>query len=245
MTEDRAYDSDLAYIHDQGYGGFARGSAPGLMNHFRQMGFNDGQVVDLGCGSGIWARELVDAGYQVVGVDISAAMIEIARQRVPEAEFHVGSFLRFPIPPCRAVTAIGEVFNYLFDTDNSVRSLETVCKHAFDALSPGGLLIFDVAEPGRCRGRTQAFTEGENWTCLVEYKHDDSNQQLTRRIVTFRKVGDNFRRSEEFHRQQLFEEGVITSMLESVGFQVKIVRGYGEQPLGECVIGFIAKRPSP
>jgi len=242
MTDPTAYESDLAYIHDQGYGGFARGSAPGLLKHLRETGIRDGRIVDLGCGSGIWARELVDAGFEVVGVDISAAMIEIARQRVPEAEFHVKSFLQFPVPPCRAVTSLGEVFNYLFDADNSLRSLQAMCKNAFNALSPGGLLIFDVAEPGRCRGRTQAFTEGVDWTCLVEYQHDEQNQQLTRRIVTFRKTGDAYRRHEETHRQQLFEEASIVQMLESVGFQVRPVRRYDDYPLAEGVVGFVARK---
>lgn len=246
MTDPAAYNSDLAYIHDQGFGGFARGSAPGLLDHLHKAGIHDGRIVDLGCGSGIWTRQLVDAGFEVVGVDISAAMIEIARQRVPEAEFYVGSFLHFPIPPCRAVTALGEVFNYLFDADNSLRSLEAVCKNALNALSPGGLLIFDVAEQGRCRGRTQAFTEGDDWTCLVEYQHDEQNQQLTRRIVTFRRVGGTYRRSEEVHRQQLFEEGCVVQMFESVGFQVRPVRRYGDYPLAEGVVGFVArKRHSP
>lgn len=49
----------------------------------------EGIVVDLGCGSGIWTTALADSGYEVVGVDISPAMIEIACQRVPEARFHV------------------------------------------------------------------------------------------------------------------------------------------------------------
>jgi SAM-dependent methyltransferase len=244
MSDERAYATDLAYIHDQGYGGFARDSAPGLLGHLRQAGIGNGLVVDLGCGSGIWARELADAGFQVMGVDISTAMIEIARQRVPEAEFHVESFLRFRISPCRAVTALGEVFNYLFDAGNSPRSLQAVCGNAFDALTPGGLLIFDVAGPGRFRDRKQSFTEGDDWTCLVEYQHDESSQQLTRRIVTFRKVGDHYRRQVEVHRQQLFEEESVVSMLENIGFQAQVVRSYGDYRLGEGVVGFVAKRPS-
>ena len=91
-----SYQHDLAYIHDTGFGDFARSSAPCLLQLFRKNGINDGLVVDLGCGSGIWAKALVDAGYQVVGVDKSPAMIEIARQRVPEATFHVASFVEFP-----------------------------------------------------------------------------------------------------------------------------------------------------
>lgn len=242
MTTPAAYENDLAYIHDQGFGGFARGSTPGLLKHLHEAGIHDGRIVDLGCGSGVWAKALVDAGFEVVGIDISAAMIELARQRAPKAEFFVGSLVQFPIPRCRAVTALGEVFNYLFDADNSLRSLQVVYKNAFDALSPGGLLIFDVAEPGRCRGRTQAFTEGADWTCLVEYRHDEQNHQLTRRIVTFRQIGDAYRRHEETHRQQLFAEGCVVRMLKSVGFQVRPVRSYGDYPLAEGVVGFVARK---
>src|SRR5262249_27691548 len=154
-----AYECDLAYIHDTGFGAFAKGSAPGLLRLFQQNAINKGLVVDLGCGSGIWAKELADAGYQVLGVDISPAMIELACQRVPEAQFHVGSFIHFRVPSCRAVTALGEVFNYLFDPKNSLRTLRRVCKGVFDALTPKGLLAFDVAEPGRCKGLTQRFKE--------------------------------------------------------------------------------------
>jgi 2-polyprenyl-3-methyl-5-hydroxy-6-metoxy-1,4-benzoquinol methylase len=67
MTNADAYQNDLAYIHDTGFGEFARGSAPGLLQLFQQNGIIEGLVVDLGCGSGIWARALADAGYEVVG----------------------------------------------------------------------------------------------------------------------------------------------------------------------------------
>ena len=172
-----AYDTDLAYIHDQGFGDFARGAAPGILRLLRQSGIAEGQVVDLGCGSGIWAKELAEAGFEVTGVDISAAMIELARRRVPEATFHVESFFRFRLPACRAVTALGEVFNYLFDSTNSLRSLRRVCQDIFDALTPPGLLVFDVAEPGRCKGMAQRFNEGDDWACLVAYQHDVLKKQ--------------------------------------------------------------------
>ena len=69
-----------------------------------------------------------------VGLDISPAMIEIARRRVPEAEFHVQSFLQFRLPTCRAVTALGEVFNYLFDENNSLDSLRRLFAEVFDGV---------------------------------------------------------------------------------------------------------------
>jgi SAM-dependent methyltransferase len=237
------YEDDLAYVHDTGYGAFARGAAPGLLELLRRHGIADGRVVDLGCGSGIWARALTDASYQVTGVDLSPAMIELARQRAPAAEFQVGSFLQVRLPPCRAVTALGEVFNYLFDAANSQRSLRRVCQGVFDALTPQGLLVFDVAEPGRNRGLTQAFKEGEDWAVLVEYHHDVSKQQLTRRIVTFRKAGAGYRRHEESHRQQLYKGTSLAQLLRGIGFRVRLLRSYGAYPLPKKVVAVVAHKP--
>src|ERR1022692_2367806 len=88
-----AYDRDLACIHDTGFTGFARKAAPGLLRLLRQNRILGGRVVDAGCGSGVWARELSERGYDVLGIDISAHMIRLARRQAPAANFQVGSFL--------------------------------------------------------------------------------------------------------------------------------------------------------
>src|SRR5215213_7058433 len=119
----RYYGEDVAYIHDVGHADFALESAPGIMEVLDSSRIEGGLVVDLGCGSGLLARELIDAGYKVLGIDISEAMIELSRKRVPEAEFRVGSLFEVEIPACAAVTAISEVLNYLFDAENEKRGL--------------------------------------------------------------------------------------------------------------------------
>jgi SAM-dependent methyltransferase len=130
------YREDLAYIHDVGHAGFALESAPGILEILRQGGIREGLVVDLGCGSGLWARELVKARYRVLGIDISEAMIEIARRRVPEAEFRVGSLFEADIPPCVAVTSLGEVLNYLFDPNNDSQRLAPALPPRLQRVNP-------------------------------------------------------------------------------------------------------------
>jgi SAM-dependent methyltransferase len=150
------YREDLAYIHDVGHADFALESAPGILEVLVRNGIRDGLVIDLGCGSGLWARELVDTGYRVLGIDISEAMIELSRKRVPEADFRVGSLFGVDIPPCAAVTAVSEVLNYLFDEENECRGLARLFRRVYDALAPGGVFVFDVLVPGRCcRGPRQ------------------------------------------------------------------------------------------
>src|SRR5713226_6389672 len=143
------YKDDLAYIHDVGFGDFAKNSAPRLLELLRQNGITNGLVVDLGCGSGLWARQLSQAGYDVLGIDISPAMIEMARNRVPDGEFRQASLLKADLPRCVAVTSLGECVNYLFDQSNSMQELRRLFRRVYDALKPGGVFIFDVAEPGR------------------------------------------------------------------------------------------------
>jgi len=99
LKKDLFYTDDLAYIHDVGFGEFALKSAPGLLNILRQRKIFAGLVVDLGCGSGLWARELTQAGYDVLGIEQSAAMIEIARKKTPKARFQKDSFLKALLLP--------------------------------------------------------------------------------------------------------------------------------------------------
>ena len=58
-----------------------------------------GTVLDLGCGAGEpVARNLADAGFDVVGVDVSERQILIARQKVPSATFHHADMMGIELP---------------------------------------------------------------------------------------------------------------------------------------------------
>jgi ubiquinone/menaquinone biosynthesis C-methylase UbiE len=53
-------------------------------------------IADLGCGPGHVAAWLADKGAAAVGIDLSPAMITIARREYPKAEFREGDFLALP-----------------------------------------------------------------------------------------------------------------------------------------------------
>ena len=244
MTE--WYREDLAYIHDVGHAEFALESAPGILEILAQNGIRDGLVVDLGCGSGLWARVLADAGYRVLGIDISEAMIELSRERMPEAEFRVGSLFEVEIPPCAAVTAVGEVLNYLFDPENEDRGLARLFRRVYDALAPGGVFVFDVLGPGQVPpGATaRGFRVGEDWAVLSEREEDAERGTLVRRIVSFRKVGEHYRRDDEVHRVRLYAPEELSAELGWIGFEVRMMRSYGGYPLAEGHAAFVARKPA-
>lgn len=238
------YREDLAYVHDAGFGQLARSAAAVLIEELAQHGTRHGLVVDLGCGSGITAQALCATGYDVLGIDISPDLIAIARTRVPHGQFQAGSFLRVAIPPCVAVTAIGECFNYVFDSGNTTAERLRLFRHVYTALVAGGVFLFDVATPGRVPGGgpLRTYTEGEDWVVLMTAEEDPHERQLTRRITTFRQVGELYRRAQEVHRLHLFDHTELLQQLQSVGFGVQVLAGYGPSAFAPGHAGFLARK---
>lgn len=238
------YGDDLAYIHDVGFGSFAETAAPFLLKCIAQVQRPGETVVDLGCGSGIGARRLADAGYRVLGIDQSPAMIAIARKRVPEGQFHVGSFVDAELPPSIAVTAIGECFSYSFDPANTGDRLGALFERVHDCLEPGGCFIFDVVARGRVPGigPQRSFREGPDWAVLVEAEEINRRRELVRRITSFRKVGELYRRAHEEHRLTLYRPEEVTRALRRIGFRVRRLAAYGALRLPRGNIGFLARK---
>ena len=238
------YADSLAHVHDAGFGDFARDAAPGLLRRLRRAGVRDGLVVDLGCGSGIWARALTDAGYDVLGVDGSAAMLALARERAPSARFVRASAYDVDLPRCAAVTALGEVLNY----DPPPHGLGRVFRRVHAALRPGGFFVFDLAGPGREGQRPRrSWHEGEGWMLCLEASEDRKRRELTRKITVFRRSGRSWRRSDEVHRLRLFDRETVLTELASAGFTAEALGGYGRRPRFPAGwAGFAAtRRPAP
>lgn len=240
----RPYRADLAYIHDAGHGVFARGAVAWIIGMLRRAEITDGRIVELGCGTGIMTQELTSAGYDVLGIDIAPDMIALAREKAPQAEFRIESFLSAEIPPCRTVLAVGEVFNYLFDESNSLERLEELLERCFAALEPGGLLIFDVLEPDQLTGAraVKNWRDGDDWSVMVKTTENPEDHTLTRHIVSYRKVGELYRRDVEVHHQQLWPRKVLAARLRQIGFRVRTCGGYGEPRLKRHAV-FLARKP--
>lgn len=241
-----AYRNDLAYIHDAGCGDFATHAASVVVEALHEQGIERGLVIDLGCGSGLLAELLVAAGYEIEGIDISRAMVARARRRVPRARFHVGSFVTFRLPQSvAAVTAIGECVNYLFDPQATRAALNAVFTRIFDALLPGGLFLFDAAEPGRAPAMepVRNHMEGAEWAVLSAAHEDRGRRLLTRHITSFRKVGRLYRRDHEVHRLRLYPRADLVAELGELGFRVRILRRYGRLSLPRGLVGYLARKP--
>ena len=168
-----AYLEDLAHIHDDSFGFIAEGAATTLVDLLHRQNIHEGLVVELAVGSGISSEILVANGFDVLGYDISPSMIELAEgrlanleqpvapypgalvQRHGTAHFEVASLYDAEIPPCVAVTGVGEAFNYRFDPRAGFDSLKLIICRAAQAIAPRGVFLFDIAQPGRAHPRLE------------------------------------------------------------------------------------------
>lgn len=209
------YFTDLAYIHDAGFGRFARQAAPEVAAILRRHGIGHGHVVEVGCGSGVTARALVERGYEVTGYDISKAMIRLARRRAPGATFRVGSIESLVVPGCDAVIGVGEVVTYV---PGGLPVLKRFFHRAFAALRPGGILIFDFLASARGRTFLPKRFKGRGWRFEASASFNRSTHTLTRRIDIQRDVDGRMRRSSETHRVRVYSRAAIVRTLEQTGF---------------------------
>ncbi len=105
-------------------------------------------VLELGCGTGMHASLLAEKDYTVCGIDLSAEMLEIARQRLltlPEKQASRLEFMQGNAQTVRlnrqfdAVISLFHVISYQ-STNSALRdAFETARVH----LKPGGIFLFD------------------------------------------------------------------------------------------------------
>jgi SAM-dependent methyltransferase len=99
---------------------------------------NDGaRVLDLGCGAGVPSTRLLAERFDVVGVDISEAQLELARRNVPEATFIQGDFsdVAFPDKSFGGVAAFYSISHV--PRDEHARLFARIAGW----LKPGGLFL--------------------------------------------------------------------------------------------------------
>ncbi len=114
-----------------------------------------GPVLELGCGTGRVLLPLADEGYSVTGVDISPALLAVARNKLERAELasHVtlvqADLRRFDLPQ--------KEFAFAFCTSNTLMHLVSqedqaaALRRAHAHLRPGGLLLLDLFNPDPVR----------------------------------------------------------------------------------------------
>lgn len=231
MAGEPYYRRDLALVHHLGFGFHADACAPGILALLEPMRAQGGVVVELGCGSGLLTRYLVDAGHHVIATDASPAMLALARETVPDAR----SLLQVVLPDDRipeadAVVGVGHVLNYLPDEESVDRALVVIAR----ALRPGGLLAIDLCdlEWGEVRRDAPgAGRIGDGWALVTEFSVPRP-ERFVRQMATFLENPDgSWRRDDERHENVLLDTRRVPGLLAEHGVEATVDPSFGSEQL--------------
>jgi SAM-dependent methyltransferase len=228
--DDPYYGPDLALAHHLGFGFHADMCAPGILRLLEPVRERDGLVLEIGCGSGLLTKHLLDAGHRVVATDASPAMLDLARETAGGADLRLLSLPDDPLPEADAVVGVGHVLNYLPDIDAIERGLAAIGK----ALRPGGVLAIDLCDLEWARHRADARPAGwlgEDWALITQFSIP-SPDRFVRQMATFIREDDgSWRRRDERHDNVLIATERVPGLLAETGVTATVRASFGDEEL--------------
>ncbi len=186
-----------------------------LLNHLPMAS----HILDLCCGTGHLARELVRRKFLVTGIDNSAGMLEMARMNVPEgATFLLQNASNFQLPqPVDAALCTFDSINHLLDREQVLASFLQISR----ALKPGGRFVFDVNTPAAYREQWSQVANviEPDHVFFLRGHYDPHARRGHTELTIFRLTGPAWQRTDVQFQQRPWEIPELTALLHQAGFR--------------------------
>lgn len=206
-----------------------------------------GRILDLACGTGTLTLMLAKQGYKMLGADISQDMLTIADEKKRQEGLDIPFICQdmrnlIGFEKLDGITLFCDGLNYIHEPEQVRQTFH----HAFTALKPGGVFLFDVHSPYKMENIFSDQLYGENgedisymWFCGGGEKSLSVEHLLT----FFIKQEDGlYERVDEVQHQRTFAPEAYQQWLEQTGFhQVEMSSDFGEMPLAEETDRFFFK----
>ncbi len=233
MTHDHQFREIARHYDDLMHGVPYRGWVAYIEDILERVDYHPKTVLDVACGTGNVSEVLAARGYEVVGVDISAEMIEIAQSKRSPVEYYVQDMAKLLIPrhsECSEESAscprqfdlaisLFDSLNYVTDPDYLRRGIKRIGEHVV----PGGLFIFDVNTIYALSHHffDQANLGGEYYPKYIWSSEYDHATRICRVDMLFKVMEDGEEREfKEIHFQRGHSIEELTQWLNEGGFDV-------------------------
>lgn len=195
-----------------------------LTGILKDYGVEDGLVLDLGCGTGKLTRLLAGKGYDMIGVDLSEEMLEIAMEHQAieggEILYLLQDMREFELyGTVGAVVSICDSVNYLTEYEELVQVFSLVNNY----LDPGGVFVFDMNTPYKYREILGEQTIAENraegsfiWENYFDEEDGVNEYDLT---LFIREEDGRFQKFEETHYQRSYTLGEVRQAILEAGME--------------------------
>ena len=189
-----------------------------------EYGIEDGLVLDLGCGTGSMAEELAKRGYDMIGVDNAADMLEIAMEKRMESGYDILYLLQdmreFELyGTVRGIVSVCDSVNYIIEPDDLLDVFDLVNNY----LDPSGIFIFDFNTEYKYREilGEQTIAEDREQSSFIWENYYDEEEKINEYILTLyiqeEDDPDLYRRFQEQHFQRAYTLDEIKRLLRRAG----------------------------
>ena len=187
-------------------------------------GVKKGIIAELGCGTGRMTRKLRDMGYDMIGIDLSEEMLQVATEK--EQEGIAGEILylnqdmrEFELfGTVAAVVSVCDSMNYITEEQDLLK----VFKLAANYLDPGGVFIFDMNTSyyyKKILGETTICDNREEGSLIWENYYDNKTAINEFDITLYiRRNCEIYERFEETHYQRAYSISAVKKLLKKAGF---------------------------
>ncbi|WP_018084985.1 class I SAM-dependent DNA methyltransferase [Desulfurispora thermophila] len=182
--------------------------------------FTPRRVLDLACGTGNTILPMARRGYACQGIDLSPAMLQIARHKAGRENLSLqlyGMDMRcFALPETvDLVTCFHDGLNYLLDWQDLVATFTCVRR----ALRPGGLFIFDLNTLSWCGGGSPevVVVDEDDFTLIYRTNCLQESKQWEIDLLAFIRQGDCYVRQEERHCERSYSADEVLLALHRAG----------------------------
>ncbi len=210
-----------------------------------EYGVSSGSLLaELGCGTGSMTRLLAKAGYDMIGIDLSEEMLDIARYDHPEEDYDIlylnQDMREFELfGTVAAVVSVCDSMNYL----TSEEELLQVFKLVNNYLDPGGYFIFDMKTTYNYEVLMgdRVIAENREDCSLIWENYFDKKTGINQYDITiytkaefeeeeFEEASEEslpplFERLEESHIQRAYPVETVISLLKEAGLEFVAVYG--------------------
>ena len=197
-----------------------------LQEILQKEGISDGLVLDLGCGTGSMTEELAGRGYDMIGVDNSEDMLEIAMEKRQESGHDILYLLQdmqgFELyGTVRAVVSVCDSVNYVTEKEE----LEQIFRLVNNYLDPGGIFVFDFNTEYKYREVLGDRTIAENredssfiWDNYY-YEEEHMNEYELTLFIQETDQKELYHKYQETHFQRAYTLEEIRELLEKSGLR--------------------------
>ncbi len=238
------YRDALARIHHEGFGFHADDCAPGILAALAPVRERNGLVIELGCGSGLLTRHLVNAGHRVIATDASPAMLALAREYAPGVVAVASLALPAdPIPSADAIVSVGHMLSYLPDEAAIHRSVVGVA----EALRPGGVGLLDVCDLSYAEARQDPRPKAwvtDDWALFTEFSVPAPDRFVRQMACFVRDAGGGWTRDDERHENVLIDAAALPALLANHGVRAEIRLSFGSELLPSGLVVLAVHRPN-